>query len=231
MKPMLVLIAALLMQADIPHPFFASSREWYDIKKIGVVDLHQPGPMKSDYLLRLPKLDEKSMGYLDQHVFKLQVYDESNAILFPLKRADSALVIEDSDKPLWLANYPTKDLVDDTRVILLGAIKVTGTHSYDTAFGQKTIREIQFLKKDESDAIVKKAMDELAEFKKSKEPRFMTLKSKAGTEVEAKFVAFANNKVELKTKDGRTLKLGLDVFTKETADELRKYIREYRAKK
>jgi hypothetical protein len=54
---------------------------------------------------------------------------------------------------------------------------------------------------------------------------YQTWHSNAGTEVVAKFVGFSTGKVELLTKDGRSLKLPLSVFTDSDAAELRKLIR------
>lgn len=212
------------------YPFDSPRADWLAAKKIGVVDLRYPKQLMKHVpaSLTVHQLNEKSVGFLDRYTFGVQIADEANLILIPNK-----LDLNEPDMPrLWLSNYPTTSLVDTDQVAIVGAIRVTGNRSYESVAGQRTIRKIEFLPKADSENLVQRYVDELEAFEKSKDDAlFFKLKSKAGTEIEAKFIKFQDGLVELKARDGRTLKLALSVFADQTAFELKKLIKEQSKKR
>lgn len=232
-----VIVSCLLLQSPIKYPFDDPSAEWIEAKKIGLVQLANARPLMSHAppTLQLEKLNEKSVGHLDRYIFKLQVADKTNMRLLPISAIDAIHPEQKRElakHDLWLTNYPTANLVDQDTIVLIGAIKVVGTKTYDAAFGQRTVRMIEFLPKDQALTMVKKIIDDMEKDKKALEDaKYLTFKSKVGTEVVAKFEGYKNGKILLKTKDGRDLKLSIDVFADESVKELRELIREYRAKK
>jgi hypothetical protein len=203
--------------------------DWGETRKLSVIRLEQDlKPRAVDQCINLSKAEENAVGFLDCYIFRVfYIENEKRVLLWPESTAED-LVITDG-AAIMLDNFPTEKLADGDLCALIGPIRVKGIDTWGS--GRKA-RKFEFVSIEELEKIRRENLDALEAKKKAAEDAlYMTLKSKAGTEVVAKFIAFKNNKVELLTKDGRTLKLGFEVFADESATELRKLVREYRAKK
>lgn len=63
--------------------------------------------------------------------------------VFSIIDETNMLVADPGGKVAWVANYSTNDLVDGEAIVLSGAWKVTGTKSYEAAFGKRTVHLIE----------------------------------------------------------------------------------------
>jgi hypothetical protein len=202
--------------------------QWRETRKLSAIKHEQKEPRPVDKCLNFNKVEDETVGFLDCYVFRVfYIENDKRVLLWPESNADDLVMIESA--PIMLDNYPTEKLAEGDMCVLIGPLRVKGADTWGS--GRKA-RKFEFVPQEELEKIARENLAAIeAKRKAYEESLYMTLKSKAGTEVVAKFIAFKNNKVELLTKDNRTLKLGLEVFADDSAAELRKLVREYRAKK
>ena len=160
-------------------------------------------------------LNEKQVGNLAYWQFHVtSIVDEKNAIL------------RLGPSTYWLTDYPTKGLVDDETVRLIGPVMCAGSKKYTTVLGgSSTVKVLRFVTQAE---LVKQEQD-----KADAEEALLwgTWHSKAGTTVHAKFIAWKSGKVHLLTKDGHKLIVDISAFTEDDAKKLRELNRDSRSKK
>jgi hypothetical protein len=123
--------------------------------------------------------------------------------------------------PLWLEGVPTKDLVDDQEIVLMGQIKVQGTKSYSTvAGGSKTIRRIRFLGPKEIAELEQKAAVE------AEDSLYRTWRSADGQHTTvAKFLKFDDGRVHLQNREGKVVILKSTQLSSKDRQHLRNLVK------
>ena len=203
--------------ADQQRAAFEQEADWNIAKKLSnrdlPKDLQRPVGMTSDF----ETMEVGQVGDLAYWHFKVEsIIDEKNMLLQLGKHT------------IWLEGYRTEGLVTDQAVRIIDRVEFTKTKSYPTVAGSKrTVRVFKMLSVEE----LKKQDEEAAELARIREEALYEMwHSKAGTEIEAKFLSWKSGKVELQKKDGKKLLVALDGFTADDATKLRKLIKEFRSK-
>jgi hypothetical protein len=195
--------------------------KWKEARKLSVLERKQYEPTPPERCLNPAKLTAEAQGLIDWYVFRVQVIDEQNCLLFL-----------EGETTLWLANYPTKDVSDDDLCALVGPVRVLGTEQYKAALGNKrTVRKLEFIPAKEIIDAENRAASLAAKAAQDKEEASYSIwHSKAGTEVEAKFVSYnsANGTIELRTRKNRTIRVMLSDLTDADAERMREAIADYR---
>lgn len=148
--------------------------------------VHQP----IERCFPLKELKKNRIGYIDGYVFK--VVD----IIGP----EEVVVGVDNEVPISIRDGSSDGLAKDQDVTVGGMIQVTGTIEYKRADGSSmTIPTVKLLTEDQMAQATKyhqQAVDKA----------FRTWRSNKGNhKIEAMFVKFENNKVHLKTREGKTI--------------------------
>ena len=197
-----------------------ATNQWRDARKLYAMARYkqQTSAHAPKQCLPLTKLQVGQTGLIDCWSFRV------------LKVASKSSVFLVSDKGvIQLNRFDTRGLRNEQPVRLLGPIRVDGNSPVRAPNGtRQTALVVHFL----TEAELAKRSPTSSRPKKTNETnetnekdRYQTWHSNAGTEVVAKFVGFSKGKVELLTKDGRSLKLPLSVFTDSDTAKLRKLIR------
>ena len=200
-----------------------SEAHWHFAKKLstGLVPMGMKQPTSPG--MDPDNMEEGHVGKLDFWSFKvLDVIDDKNVLLSL-----------GSSRIVWLKDFPTKGLVDEQSVRLIGDMECTGTKSYGTAIGgSRTVKVVRFISAEElAKADAEEAARNAERERRDEEASYVTWHSKAGTTIVAKFVSWSLGKVELLTKDGRKLTVPVSSFTDEDAEKLRQLNLAARAKK
>jgi hypothetical protein len=198
--------------------------EWNAAKKLSVLPLPVGlKPSNGSDGLDIDKLSEGQVEKMDYWDFRvLSIVDDKNLLLQL-----------GTSRTFWLEGFPTKDLVDNQSVRLIGPIEIRGTKEYTTAIGGlRTVRVLRFVSEDRVRNWEKEEADRKgAEEQAKEEAMYQTWHSKAGTQVVAKFIDWRSGKVELLTKDGRKLSVPVSALTDDDAEKARELNRQMRAKK
>jgi hypothetical protein len=204
--------------------------KWHSAIRLGFLAKQQT-PHDEEQCLNIRNLQAGAVGYLDCFVFEVAAITKEKRIVLWIDSTRNENFFT-RDLAIMVDKQDVTKLADADLCVLLGLIKFRGIEEWH---GQKlrcfeflTEAEVATLRQNEQ-AALKARQDAIA--KAEEDAQYITWKSKAGTEVEAKFIKFKDNKVELLTKDGRKLSLALSVFTNESLAVIRKIINAERVKK
>jgi len=106
--------------------------QWRDTKALGIgkndQKLDSPRPSTA-----ISSLKDNVPARIESSIFTIfQVVDASN------------LLLDNADETLWLTGYPAKGLSDDQEVRMVGVVIQKGTRTFETAFGQRTVKLVEF---------------------------------------------------------------------------------------
>jgi hypothetical protein len=209
--------AAMSLRNSAARAGARATNQWRDARKLYAIVRYkqQPSAHPPRQCLPLEKLQVGQTGLIDCWSFRV------------LKVASASSVFLISEKGvIQLNRFDTRGLRNEEPVRLLGPIRVDGKSPVrDTNGTRRTALVVHFVTDTELANRSPTSSRPSKTNQTAEEERFQTWHSNAGTEVVAKFVGFSTGKVELLTKDGRSLKLPLSVFTDSDAAELRKLIR------
>lgn len=215
--------AALSIRNSAARAGDRATNQWRDARKLYAIVRYkqQTSAHPPEQCLPLPKLRVGQTGLIDCWSFRvLRVASESSVFLV----SDRGVI--------QLNRFDTRGLRNEEPVRLLGPIRVDGKSPVRAPNGtRQTALVVHFLtlaelaKRSPTSSRPSETNQTNQTDKTDKEDHYQTWHSNAGTEVVAKFVGFSKGKVELLTKDGRSLKLALSVFTDSDAAALRKLIR------
>jgi len=209
--------AALSIRNSAARAGDQATNQWRDAKKLYAIVRYkqQTSAHPPKQCLPLPKLQVGQTGLIDCWSFRvLKVASESSVFLV----SDRGVI--------QLNRFNTRGLRNEEPVRLLGPIRVDGNSPVRAPNGtRRTALVVHFLTEAELAKRSPTSSRPSETNQTDEEDHYQSWHSNAGTEVVAKFVGFSKGKVELLTKDGRSLKLPLSVFTDSDTAKLRKLIR------
>ncbi|MDZ4656480.1 MAG: SHD1 domain-containing protein [Bythopirellula sp.] len=196
--------------------------KWHTTKKLKLTQFDEDPiePHRLQECLDPEKFIDGDVGSLDYFMF--EVFD----IVGP---QEVFLILPESESPpICLKDCPTKGLVNEQLVVLIGLVEVKGTKSYiDTEGGSNTIRVVRFITAERKAAIDKQLADQIAAERDVAEELLYRIwtSSKGNHTIEAKFVKFEKGKVHLQKRDGSVIGLAPKKLSKEDRDFYRELIK------
>lgn len=198
----------LVKQQQLEHQMkmlWNEAKKLYKVKP-QVMEMSTTSPIGPDFATG-------NTGCIDRWETEVQqVVDEKNAIL----RVDKSM--------LWLEDFDTSDLADGQKVRLLGFVKITGTKSYETVAGSsKTLFVVKFLNEQES-AEFQKKIDEMKQqaAQAAEDAKYVTWKTERGKEIVGKVVEIRKGVVTFQSKDGKTTRLNMSIFSLKQQERMKK---------
>ena len=142
---------------------------------------------------------------------------------------DKNLLVEYADKSLWLKGFSSTNVADGQYINIPFAVEITGTKTYRTAIGRRTVMVAEPFIFVEDEAVVarraqarRKAAEERARAEEVRKAAAEAAKWRAWTDsnIEAKFSGLVSGEVKLIKRDGCVMCVGV----KELSDEDRQWL-------
>ena len=185
--------------------------------KIGHVEIPNFFDLKSRNMMNLDHLQVGSSGHIELYLgYVDKVLDDNNCILmFPWEDSPYGHVY------VWLADYPTQELVDGQMVIVIGLVSITGTRKLDDF-------KLFEMKVQSKDTIAKQKAEKLKKQQELEAAKYRVWTTADGEQITAKLVGTERGHAILERKDGKKFKIRTQDLSK---DDLPIYRTQYRALK
>ena len=155
-------------------------------------------------------------GFIDWYVFKVV------EVVGPTE----VLVRIDDDQPISVLECSSEGLVKGQDVVICGIVQVNGSKKHQTTDGASmTVWKMLLLSKEQT-AIAEKYI------KQAEEKRYRTWRSSKGNhEIEAIFHSYENDKLHLRTRDGKIVRIAPKDLSPADQKYFRDLLKAFRRKK